>query len=74
MDVTGEEDRAFRLRDSVMLLSGHGDIAAGSVGRVIGRFVQGDPTYVVWFEGDERRVAEIHPDDLLLADVEPVGK
>ena len=68
LDVTGEDDRAFRLRDTVILLNGHGEIAAGSVGRVIGRFVQGDPTYVVWFEGDERRIAEIHPDDLSLAE------
>jgi uncharacterized protein (UPF0297 family) len=66
--VTGEEDRAFALRDTVLLLNRHGDIAAGSIGRVIGRFVQGDPTYLVWFEGDERRIAEIHPDELVQAE------
>ena len=39
----------FGPNDDVRLISQHGDIRAGSVGRIIGRFSRDDCTYLVHF-------------------------
>ena len=67
--VTNEDARLdFHLRDVVRLLNQHGDIPAGTVGSVIGSFVN-DHTYVVNFSEDGARVAEVHPDEIALTEL-----
>ena len=47
---------AFHLNDSVRLLNDHGEIASGTVGRILGHFPFNKPTYVVSFEGETVRI------------------
>ena len=68
-DVTSADERLdYHLRDVVRLLNRHGDIPAGTVGSVIGCFVK-DNTYVVNFTEEGARVAEVHPDEIVLTEL-----
>jgi len=68
-DVTNEDERLdFHLRDVVRLLNQHGDIPAGTVGSVIGCFVN-DLTYVVNFTEEGARVAEVRLDEIVLTEL-----
>ena len=58
----------YHLRDVVRLLNQHGDIPAGTVGSVIGWFAN-DLTYVVNFPDEGARVAEVHPDEIVLTEL-----
>jgi hypothetical protein len=60
----------FHPNDSVRLLDSHGDVRAGTLGRILGRFArETGPTYVVSFEGDSVRVAgDVRFEEIVLAD------
>ena len=54
--MTSTPSDEFHQNDIVRLLNQHGDIASGTVGRILGRFASEKPTYVVSFEGDSVRI------------------
>ena len=58
----------FRTNDDVRLLESHGDVASGTLGRILGRFArEAGATYVVSFEGDKVRIADdVRFDELVL--------
>ena len=59
----------FRRNDGVRLLDRHGDVPAGTLGRILGRFARELPTYVVSFEGASARIArDVRSEELVLAD------
>lgn len=56
------QDR-FHQHDPVRLLRPHGDHAAGTCGRIVGRFARDVPTWVVSFEGESPSV-ELRGDEI----------
>ena len=60
----------FHPNDSVRLLTHHGDVRSGTLGRILGRFArEAGPTYVVSFEGDTVRVAgDVRFEEIVLVD------
>ena len=59
----------FGLDDAVRLLAGHGDVPAGAVGRVLGKFARpNNPTYVVCFVDKKVSALELRPNEIALLD------
>ena len=64
----------FRLNDVVRLLVQRRGVAAGSVGRVLGKFARpGNTTFVVCFVQDKVRALELPPGEVALVDVLPAA-
>jgi hypothetical protein len=63
-----QANHTFSIRDTVRLLNQHGHIPAGSIGRVLGWFVN-TGTYVVNFADESDRVAEVDSDEIALAEL-----
>lgn len=59
----------FHTHDSVRLLDGHGDVAPGTRGRILGKFERSTgPNYVVSFEGNSVRIVEdVCPEEIVLS-------
>jgi hypothetical protein len=66
-DTASENRHPFGMRDTVRLVNRNGEIPAGTIGDVLGWFVP-DLTYVVNFPDQEARIAEVHPDEIVLVD------
>ena len=65
--MTSTPSAAFHVNDTVRLLNPHGDIASGTVGRILGHFPFNKPTYVVSFEGETVRIlGDIRYEELAL--------
>jgi hypothetical protein len=60
----------FRANDRVRLVTNHGDVRPGTLGRILGRFArEACPTYVVSFEGDRPHVAgDVRVEEIVLVD------
>ena len=55
----------FSLDDAVRLLAGNGDVSAGAVGRVLGKFPRpNNPTYVVCFVDKKVSALELRPSEI----------
>lgn len=72
VNVADEVDMAaaleVRARDIVRLRNDHGDVRAGTLGRVLGRFAREDaPRIVVAFDG-ARVCDDVRSDELVLVD------
>ena len=68
--MTTQDGRGFGLRDTVRLANRHDAIPAGALGSVLGWFVGEPRTYVVNFAAGAPRVAEVHPDEIFLAELD----
>jgi hypothetical protein len=55
----------FHLNDAVRLLVGHGDVPAGAVGRILGKFPRRhDSTYAVCFIDKRISVLEVRANEI----------
>jgi hypothetical protein len=60
---------SYRLDDAVRVLDSHGDVLAGSVGRVLGSFPRPtEITYVVSFVDAKVDVLELHANEIVFVD------
>ena len=57
-------NHTFSMRDTVRLLNQHGDIPAGSIGSILGWFLE-EGTYVVNFADERDRLAEVEADQIV---------
>ena len=58
---------SYRVNDPVRLLQSHGDVAAGSIGRVLGWFPRPtEITYVVSFVDAKVSVLELHANEIVV--------
>ena len=67
------DGQVFEIRDVVRLSNAHGDIPAGALGSVLGRFAN-ELSYLVNFPDDALpeggvRVAEVRADEIALAEL-----
>ena len=58
---------ALRVNDHVRLLDKHGEIPSGTRGHILGAFgASTDLSYIVSFEGEIARVADVRSDQIVL--------
>ena len=64
----------YGLHDSVRLVAQSEDLAAGSVGRVLGKFpCPGDPTYAVIFPDNNLALRQLRPHEIVLVATFPAA-
>ncbi len=64
----------YGLYDTVSLVAQNENLAAGSVGRILGKFpYPGDPTYAVIFPDNNLALRQLRPHEIVLVDEFPAA-